>query len=176
MPYLVAFSGLPGVGKSTIAQALCKKLSAVYLRVDEVEAALKRSRLAIHPAEDAGYLALAAIAASNLKLGHNVVADTVNPVQDSRDLWFTTARSSSARLINIEVMCSDIREHRERVESRTIDINALTTPNWRQVQERHYEPWIEARLRLDSTVLSVADAVSVILSKISEEDAGHKRC
>ncbi|AHJ71499.1 AAA family ATPase [Zymomonas mobilis] len=34
---LIVFTGLPGCGKTTIAQLLSKKLSAVYIRVDEIE-------------------------------------------------------------------------------------------------------------------------------------------
>ncbi|WP_117148608.1 AAA family ATPase, partial [Klebsiella pneumoniae] len=38
---LFIFSGLPGTGKSTIAKMLSKKISAVYLRVDTVEQAIR---------------------------------------------------------------------------------------------------------------------------------------
>ena len=37
---LIVFSGLPGSGKSTLARRLARHLSAVYLRVDSIEAAL----------------------------------------------------------------------------------------------------------------------------------------
>jgi predicted kinase len=65
-PTLIAFSGLPGVGKTTIARDLARGLEALHLRVDSIEAALKNSSLRIHPAEDAGYQALIAIARDNL--------------------------------------------------------------------------------------------------------------
>ena len=66
MPRLIVFSGLPGVGKTTLARPLAKHLQGVYLRVDSIEVALKTSSLHIHPAEDAGYLAGIAIARDNL--------------------------------------------------------------------------------------------------------------
>ena len=40
---LIILGGLPGVGKTTIAKVLSKKLKAVYLRIDSIEEALKRS-------------------------------------------------------------------------------------------------------------------------------------
>lgn len=38
---LYIFSGLPGTGKSTLAQYLAKTLGAVYLRIDTIEQAMK---------------------------------------------------------------------------------------------------------------------------------------
>ena len=168
---LIAFAGLPGVGKSSIARALCQRSKAVYLRVDEVEAALKRSSLRIHPAEEAGYLALAAIATSNLRLGQDVVTDTVNPVAASRDLWAETARTCSARILNVEVVCTDEAEHRRRVETRGSDIDALVPPSWEQVRQRDYEPWAEPPLRLDSASLSIDHAVDAILQELAGKTA-----
>ncbi len=57
MSALISFSGLPGVGKTTVARVLAREINAAYIRVDSIEAALKNSSLQIHPAEDAGYLA-----------------------------------------------------------------------------------------------------------------------
>ncbi|MGS4988325.1 AAA family ATPase [Roseibium sp. RP-7] len=167
MPFLIAFSGLPGVGKSTIAKDLSGRLPAFLLRVDAVEAALKRSVLHIHPAEDAGYLALAAIAAGNLELGHNVVADTVNPVAESRQLWRETAQSTGATLLNVEIVCSDEREHRKRVESRETEIDGLTLPRWPEVRSHEFEPWTEPCLQLDSSSLSVGQSVDTITKALT---------
>ncbi|MBL8824794.1 MAG: ATP-binding protein [Planctomycetia bacterium] len=40
MSKLIAFAGLPGTGKSTLAKALCKSLNAVLLNKDDIRAAL----------------------------------------------------------------------------------------------------------------------------------------
>jgi predicted kinase len=42
---LIAFGGLPGTGKTTVAQAVARKLAAVYLRIDTLEL-----RIAVKPA------------------------------------------------------------------------------------------------------------------------------
>jgi len=171
MPLLIALSGLPGVGKSAVARILCGRLPAVYLRVDDVEAALKRSSLQIHPAEDAGYMALAAIAESNLRLGKNVVADTVNPVTASRGLWADTARSGNAQLLNVEIVCSDKAEHQRRVENRPGDIDGLILPSWQQVLARPYDAWTQPCLRLDSATLTASEAADAILLELPDEEA-----
>ncbi|MEL7394588.1 MAG: AAA family ATPase [Pseudomonadota bacterium] len=166
MPVLVSFSGLPGVGKTTIAKALCRRTSAVFLRVDVIESALRESILKIDPCEDAGYLAACGVARSNLLLGRNVIADTVNPVEASRKLWKSAAEAADATLFNIEVICSDTDMHRNRIETRTADIDGHPLPNWRRVQTRRYEPWENVDLRIDTAVSPVAQSVETILNTL----------
>lgn len=175
MPVLISFSGLPGVGKTTIAKALAADIGAVYIRVDEIEAALKRSVLQIDTPEDAGYLAASAIARSNLEIGHSVVADTVNPVGASRQLWSLSAERGGARMFDVEIICSDTSEHRRRVETREGDIDGFPLPNWAAVQDRKYEAWKSVDLRIDTSVLSPQRAVETIvgtlnLNQSSDED------
>lgn len=51
----------------------------------------------------------------------------------------------------IEVMCSGVREHRRRLESRGRGIEGFEEPTWESVQRRRatYEPWTDHRLVLD---------------------------
>jgi predicted kinase len=166
MSILISFSGLPGVGKTTVARALTQEISAVYLRVDSIEAALKNSSLQIHPAEDAGYLAAVAIAKDNLALGLDVVADTVNPIELTRRWWSDAADACSARLLNVEIVCSDQAEHRRRIEARRSDIVGLDLPDWGRVQSRHYEAWASHRVVLDTSKLSESDCIRRIIEML----------
>ena len=84
---LIAFAGLPGSGKTTIASALAQRLKAVYLRIDTVEQALRSADPSNAEIGPAGYIVAYEIAAENLRLGRIVVGDSVNPVQISRDSW-----------------------------------------------------------------------------------------
>jgi len=166
MAILLSFSGLPGVGKTTVAKALSLQFPGVYLRVDLVESALRESALKVERCEDAGYLAIAAIARSNLQLGRHVIADTVNPIAESRALWAQTAVEADADIINIEIICSNKEVHRHRVETRPADIEGHPLPDWGQVEARDYQEWPELDLRLDTAVLSVDQAVDKILDSL----------
>jgi len=168
MATLISLSGLPGVGKTTIARALSQRIGALHLRVDSVEAALKTSTLRIQAPEDAGYLAIAAVAGDNLSLGLDVIADTVNPVHASRRLWADTAVAATAGIANIEVVCSDRAEHRRRVEARVSDIRGHAVPDWESVETRHYEPWTGDRLVLDSAQVSTPECVARIVELLAQ--------
>ena len=83
-----------------------------------------------------GYVIANALAAENLMLGHVVVADCVNPVQASRDGWRQTASQTSARIAEIEVICSDAALHWQRAETRRSDIDGLRLPTWHDIVSR----------------------------------------
>ena len=169
---LIVLSGLPGTGKSTIGKALAAKRSAAYVRVDEIEHALKKHSGLAGEIGAAGYFVAFAIASSNLKLGNMVIADSVNPIPDSRQGWRNVAEATAgAQLLEVEIICSDANEHRRRVEARAPDIDGFSVPTWSSVISHVYVPWTEPRLILDSALLSIADAVSAIerqLEKMAE--------
>ena len=60
------------------------------------------------------------------------------------------------------MVCSDVAEHRRRVESRVPDIEGHELPTWKDVVERDYRPWTSARLVIDTARTSVADCVRAI--------------
>ncbi|MEP2781233.1 MAG: AAA family ATPase [Pseudoruegeria sp.] len=162
MAILVSFSGLPGVGKTTISKSLSVRSKALHLRVDSVEAALKKSALSIHCVEDAGYLAIASIAKDNLLLGFDVIADTVNPIEITRELWTSTAAAATAQLLNVEVICSDTNVHRQRVETRNSDVEGLVMPDWKAVSKREFEQWRTGRIIVDTSANSIKECAEII--------------
>ena len=168
---LIIFGGLPGSGKSSISRHLAEKLGAVYLRIDSIETAINNSALNVKQAEDAGYLAAYDVAKDNLALGLTVIADSVNPVEVSRAGWRNVAVSQNTKFLEIEVFCSDQKEHKRRVDARNLDIQD-TTPNvpWEEVIEREYDNWDSPDLRLDTFKMSIKDCVENIYSHLKKSE------
>lgn len=165
-PVLIVFGGLPGTGKTTISRELTKRLTATYLRIDAIEHALRAQEHAVGPI---GYAVAIALAAENLRLGRVVIADCVNPVLASRDGWRQTALQRSARLIEIEVICSDGTLHRQRAESRTSDIDGFTLPTWHEIASLHYDPWDRDHLVLDTANGSLDDLLERAETHVRDE-------
>jgi predicted kinase len=163
---LVVLGGLPGTGKTTLGKALAVKRSSTYVRVDEIEHALTHHAKLGPDIGVAGYVVAFALAASNLRLGSLVIADSVNPVPESRQGWRDVAHGEAARLLEIEVICSDEVEHRRRVENRTADIAGFTLPSWGSVMARDYVPWTSPRLVVDTAVLAPDGAVAAVEAAI----------
>ena len=162
---LIAFAGLPGTGKTTLARALADDLGATYLRIDTIEQALRPWI----PGDmgPAGYVVAYALAADNLRLGRTVVADSVNPIGLTRNGWRRVAGEASARLIEVEVVCSDAGEHRRRVERRVTDVPGLVLPTWQDVIDRQYEPWDTQPLIIDTANKTAGEALDQLQKAIA---------
>lgn len=100
----------------------------------------------------AAYLVVEALAAEQISLGHDVVVDVVNAVEEARAQWRDLARWLNTELRFIEVRCSDPGEHRGRLERRSRGIAGFREPTWADVQRRREEfaPWADDKLTLDS--------------------------
>jgi predicted kinase len=164
---LIAFGGLPGTGKTTVAQTLARELAAVYLRIDTLEQAFIAAMVDGTDIGAAGYLAGYAVAKDNLRLGLTVVADSVNALHVTRHAWRTVAHEAGARIFEVELTCSDPAAHRQRVEGRRADIAGHALPTWERVLERQYDAWEPEHLVIDTANVSVKQAVEIIIRRLS---------
>ena len=162
-PVLLVLGGLPGSGKTTIARELARRLSAVHVRVDTIEQALRSLGKEVGPD---GYLIAYGVAEDNLRVGRTVIADSVNPLPVTRDAWRAVGERCTVKVAEIEVICSDPATHRRRVETRASDIEGLRLPTWQAVLERDYQPWDRERLVVDTAAGDVASAVSGLIARL----------
>jgi len=166
---LIILGGLPGTGKTTISKEIAKKLKAVYLRIDTVEQAIKRIiPQTQHLNDSEGYSLSYAIAKDNLQLGLTVVADSVNPLSITRSAWRGIAREANTDFIEIELVCSNKEEHKQRIETRTSDIIGLKLPTWEDVLSREYETWDTNQFIIDTSRNTIEETLQLILNGIQQ--------
>lgn len=167
-PTLYIFSGLPGSGKSTLAQLLARRLPGAYLRIDTIEQGLRD--LCSVDVRGEGYRLAYRIAADNLRLGLSVMADSCSPIELTRREWEQVALDAQARYVNIEVVCSDIHEHRRRVETRVSTVPGLKLPTWDEVENRRYDEWTVDRIVVD-TCADIEKYIDELIAEITRAQA-----
>lgn len=151
---LIVISGLPGPGKSSLADALGRNLGVPVFATDWVQATLKRSQPGINNERlgFAGYELLSMLAERQLRLGQSAILDSVASIEVVREQWRRSAATYGARWRVIECVCSDETVHRERLENRQRDIPGWPDLAWDEVERvrEYFVPWNEARLILDA--------------------------
>jgi predicted kinase len=173
-PILVVVGGLPATGKTTVSRAAARRTGAAYLRIDTIEqaiagfAARENSAEALHHAVTwgLGYDVAYAVARDLLRQGAYVLAECVNPLTITRHAWRDVAEAAGARLVEVELVCSDPAEHERRATTRTTDIPGLTLPTWQDILEREYEPWDRAHVVLDTAGTPAEDTVTALCAAI----------
>ena len=158
---LVCLGGLPATGKTTIARELARDLSAVYLQIDWIESAMRSGGW---PVEDEGYGVAQAVAEDNLRLGSIVVADSINPWPGSRAAWRVVAERTGVPILEVEVVCSEVGEHRRRVTKRQAGPTGHRFTMWQDVVDCDYRAWDGERIVIDTARLTVEQCVSAILA------------
>jgi adenylate kinase family enzyme len=135
---VIIFTGLPGTGKSTLAEQVARTLSVPAFAGDWLMGALKPAHAALAtlaPAdfEGAWFSLLRTLVTRQLMLEQDAVVDDLVS-QGQLELWRETATRFSAQLFLVECICSDETVHQERIEGRIRGI-----PGWHEVGWDHVE-------------------------------------
>ena len=152
---LIIFSGLPGTGKSTLAEAVGRHLGIPVFAKDWLEATLVRSELKPTKEEKslgfAGYELLTILAERQLMLGQSAILDSVAASQTIRGTWRQLSDHYGADWCVIECICSDEALHRKRLGERKRNIPGWHELEWSEVERvtRYYFPWEGDHLVLD---------------------------
>jgi predicted kinase len=163
---LIILGGLPGVGKTTVARGVARRVEAVHIRIDTIEAAIRESGVTVVSLDDAGYRVAYGIAEDNLRLGRTVIADSVNPLPITRSAWREVAALAQVPALEVELICSNQDEHRRRVEQRLADTPGQRGPTWRDVGARDYRPWDRQHLVIDTAVNTIDQSVAMLVSML----------
>jgi predicted kinase len=151
-------AGLPGTGKSAIAEKIRERLGYPLISVDPLESAILSAGIdADQPTGLAAYLVAETLASTVLESGSSIIIDAVNAVNPAREQWVNLAARHGAALTFVEIICSDPAIHRERLEKRNRNLPHVSEPSWHAVEQSldEYDSWtgqsaVVARITLDS--------------------------
>ena len=150
---LVVFSGVPGTGKSHLAEHAARRLGASLLSKDIIEAALWRAGVGAEQNSGwAAYEVMTALVEQELGAGRAVVLDSVATTESIRTTWRELALRVQAKLVIVECVLTDEATHRARIEGRQRGIPGWPELTWDAVEgvRAGFAPWQDERLVLDA--------------------------
>lgn len=157
MVCFVVFTGLPGTGKSSVAEEVGRRLKIPVFAKDWLEATLKRGQLQPKTSQspNLGYVAyelLTVLAERQLQVEQSVILDSVASIENVRRHWRRLAKKYNAKWIIVECICSDEEVHRQRLLGRQRGIEGWHELSWAEVErvKSYYANWDEERLIIDA--------------------------
>lgn len=169
---LVVVSGLPGVGKTSVAARVAARARSVHLSIDAVEESILACGLPSGwQVGVAAYEAARAMAEQNLRLGHDVVIDAVNDSEEARQTWRTAASRTGAHVEFVHLVLSDVQEHERRISGRDRGLVHVGEPTWADVQRRQadYAEWSDEVLEFDTAARIEEEVAEALTSRLGAE-------
>lgn len=142
MNKLIIFSGLPGVGKTTLAKRLARELRFPFICIDDVIGDVPEN--AGIPFWDSRVAVLLDVVNTQLELGLSVIAESVFMNMDRHHAQ-ELARKHNVGFLPIYVFLSDENVWKERVTSRFNELKHPEVATWERIQHqrqrfREWEP------------------------------------
>ncbi len=163
------FTGVPGTGKSTLADEIARDLGAPAVAWDWLVAGLTGfpdvqrtfENMERDTYRDLGYALMTQLVEKQLRNHQSVVLDCVVR-ERARARWAEIADDHAVPMFVIECVCSDIDVHRSRVDGRIRAIPGWNELEWEWVENsrRTYEP-----LQCDKLVLDAVDPLADNLAR-----------
>ena len=152
-PILVIFTGVPGTGKTILAEHAAQWLHAPLFNKDELEATLWRSRIGRDANSGwASYELLTTLARGQLRRRQSAILDSVATLERIRSPWRALAAEFAIPLRIVQTICSDDATHRARLHVRQRGIPGWPELTWDEAVRvaETFEPWTDTRLILDA--------------------------
>ena len=166
---VVVLSGLPGVGKTSVAEIVAERTTSVHLSIDAVEDSILACGLTRGwEVGVAAYEATRAMAELNLRLGHDVVVDAVNDSDEARQTWRTAAARTGADIQFVHLVLSDEQEHRRRLRGRDRGLAHVGEPTWSDVQQRRadYAAWSDAVIEVGTGARTAEEVADLLVARL----------
>jgi predicted kinase len=173
-PIVVLVAGVPGTGKSTVAETLGRTLNAPVFSMDwQLGALVVFGVLRSDNSDPMAELMLTSAIARQVTLGMSAIIDATGHTRAERRRWQSITERLGGVFVGVECVCSDEEVQRGRLEGRSRGIPCWpATVSWEHVKRMKelWEPWEEPHLLLDSAVSSPEENLRRVLDLIPRED------
>lgn len=169
MSTLVIFSGLPGTGKSTLANRLARELRWPLLCIDDVIGDVpENAGIAFW---DSRVALLLDLVNTQLELGLSVIADSVFMNLD-RFHAQELARKYDVRFRPIYVFVSDENVWKERVTNRFNELNHPDVATWERIQHQRerFRAWEPGTALFIDSLESIEHNYQKVLEFVTREE------
>jgi predicted kinase len=175
---LIVFGGVPGSGKSTVAEQVGAVLDIPVFALDWLLGALTPFGMRHRPdLMDVGNELLTTLAYRELAAGRSAILDTTSENPAARARWRSLTAAAAATFLPVVCLCTDETLHRHRVEQRTRGIPGWADAgDWPNARARlaAFPPWPEAVLV--DTARSLDECVAAILDRVASNTAPEPGC
>ncbi len=147
---MIVIGGIPGTGKSTLANALSNDMNVPVFSKDELEAAVVRKDLCSNKdMHGVGYEIMATLAKRQFGNDNSAIFDFIASRNRVEELW---PQLLEIEYKYIECVCSNQDIHKERIDSRKRNITGWYDLAWEDILniQSNYQPLMPERLILDS--------------------------
>ena len=170
---LILFSGLPGVGKSTLAKRLARELQLPLLCIDDVIGEIPENVDVSF--WDARVAVLLDLVKTQLEVGLSVIVESVFMNTDRHHAQ-RLARRYQYRFLPIYVFISDENVWKERVTARSDELNEKDVATWDRIQHQRerFRPWETGTALFIDSLHSVDRNHEMVLNFVMDESTALK--
>lgn len=167
--FLMLIDGFPGVGKTTLAFALGKRLRVPVLSKDTIRDTAAACGYDYKDLSDMAYQTINALVAEQLRLGLSVIVDCSCTKLSRRGQLAALADASGARFVHVVVQCQDRNEMQRRLAGRDVPTHRVRDlAKYDEVVSKFDE--FDPSALIISSLLSIEDMLKVVARYLKLEE------